>query len=186
MMNHRLTKFDLFLVVTSVIHTGLAVTFLVFCFINKNNYCEFNMYSLFFLTSFMEVLNINIIFRLKKSNLYDPKIRARYKWILFMGSVGKILNTVLSVTWWSESNANPVYCSLVTDYGLSPKLGILYEFYCLFLWVFMVIALRVYTKRKFFLIAVGGPEGEMIRENLRNLQLNIGVMQVLIENIQAP
>lgn len=135
-----------------------AVCFLVLTFINKNDYCKFNTFFLFFLTSLTEALNINIIFRLKSSNLFDAKIRSKYKWIMFIGSVGKILNTILSVTWWSESDVNPVYCSIVTEYGLSTKLGILYEFYCLYLWIFLVIALNVYTKRKFFLIALGGPE----------------------------
>lgn len=153
----NLTRFDVFLVANSLFHTIAAIYFLVNSLMNKNDYCKFNMFLLFFLTSLTETMNINIIFRLKKSNLYDPSIRSKYKRILFLGTIGKIINTVLSVTWWSESDINPVYCSLVTQSGLSNKLGIVYEVYCLYLWIFLVIALNIYTKRKFFLIAIGGP-----------------------------
>ena len=165
---------DYFMLLGSGAHGVMALTCLVLTLLVWNNPCLQLSYLLLTLTGSAVVVQVCLWVKFKKANLFDPKIRRKFKRILTATSIPMFVNMFLSVVWWGRSDLNPPYCVLVSQMELSPKLGILYELYALYLGSVLVSVLHQYTRRKFFLIAIGGPENEVHRDDppiLPNLQL---------------
>lgn len=119
MNNRGLAKPEFVLLFIGVCHGALGVYSLVEIFVAWGNGCWQGMSFVFLVTSLSVLFNIFLIFKMKRANLYDEKIRLGYKRCLIAVSVPMLVNMFLSVVWWGQSDLNPVYCSLVTQMGLS-------------------------------------------------------------------
>lgn len=158
MNNIRLGGTDTFLFFVGICHAVLGLYSLIEFFVGWGNGCWQGAMFLFIATSISVLCNILLIFKIKKANLYQPETRKKYKFALVAVALPVLVNMLFSVVWWGQSDLNPTYCVFVTQMGLSERLGIVYEIYGLLLGGILVAAIHAYTKRKFFLIAIGGPQ----------------------------
>lgn len=172
-------KAELKALVLVLLHGSVALFAFVSFFFRLGNLCRTLFWGYLFVYSIAGLAQTILEYRLPRMNLFEPSFCRRIKWLILLLLLPVAAEVVLAVMWWAKWPYNPLYCMFCTELGLPLVFGVAITLHAFMSFILYVQVGHAYTKRKYFLICIGGPQNEIIRDDLpaaMRLQLRLNMV----------
>lgn len=167
------------------IHGILGLFCLGSLFVSLTNGCRSLFFTYFFVYSLGGFSQTLLEYKLPRMNLFDAVKALKIKRIISVLLVPVAAHLFLSIMFWARSPTNPIYCMFCLELKLPSIIGLpitIHAFIGFVLWVQVGYA---YTKRKYFLLSIGGPQNEVIRDRQGNvIDIRLPIIPANQDNMQ--